>query len=232
MANIISKDDVTNSYPIPQIFQFDNLPVRITDRDGQVWFIANDVCEILEHTNSRRAIERLDEDEKSEVTIKDSLGRQQTVNIISESGLYALVMTSRKAQAKRFKKWVTAEVLPSIRKTGSYHAPATAADNSQNIMVAYSLASSCAKAVSQALFQALISDPEQDIHHCRYALTLTAGHGGNADNVHLQKIPDGSIVTSLESLADKILEPNGIRPSVKELVNLVKACVDRLSKMR
>jgi len=119
MANI-SKDDVTSSYPIPQTFQFDNLPVRLTDQDGQVWFIANDVCAILEHTNSRRAIERLDEDEKSEVAIKDSMGRSQTVNIISESGLYALVMTSRKAQAKRFKKWVTAEVLPQIRKTGSY----------------------------------------------------------------------------------------------------------------
>jgi len=231
MANI-SKDALITNEVIPQIFNFDNLPIRITDCNGAIWFIANDICAVLEINNPHQAISRLDEDEKSEVTIKDSMGRQQTVNIISESGLYALVMTSRKAQAKRFKKWVTAEVLPQIRKTGSYHAPAAAADNSQNMMVAYSLASSCAKAVSQALFQALMADPEQDIHHCRYALTLTAGHGGNGDNVHLQKIPDGSIVTSLESLADKILEPNGIRPSVKELVNLVKACVDRLSKMR
>jgi len=104
----------------PQVFNFDNLPVRTVDRDGAIWFVAADVCKALEISNPRDATGRLDTDEKDDVGITDTIGREQTVNIISESGLYALVMTSRKAQAKRFKKWVTAEVLPQIRKTGSY----------------------------------------------------------------------------------------------------------------
>ena len=101
-------------------FQFDSTRVRtITDDQGSIWFVAADVCEALTISNSRDAISRLDDDEKG-VGNADTLGGEQSLTIINESGLYSLILTSRKPEAKRFKKWVTSEVLPSIRKTGGY----------------------------------------------------------------------------------------------------------------
>lgn len=81
--------------------------------------LSTDVCDVLEHTNPRKAVDRLDVDEKG-VTTSYTLGGPQTVNVISESGLYALIFTSRKSQARIFRRWVTSEVLPAIRKTGFY----------------------------------------------------------------------------------------------------------------
>lgn len=85
--------------------------------DGQPWFVAADA--ILALDLDRKALERLDDDEKGVSSIH-TLGGTQQMTIISESGLYSLILGSRKPSAKRFKKWVTSEVLPSIRKTGSY----------------------------------------------------------------------------------------------------------------
>lgn len=110
-----------------QHFGFEDRLVRVADRDGAPWFVAQDVCACLELVNSRKAIETLDADEKG-VTISDTLGGPQQMAIISESGLYALIFKSRKAAAVRFRKWVTAEVLPAIRKTGGYHMPSNDAD--------------------------------------------------------------------------------------------------------
>lgn len=103
----------------PTVFTFDKMDVRVIRKDGEPWFVASDVCEALTIGNSRDAVGRLDDDEKGVGTI-DTLGGAQEQAIINESGLYSLILTSRKSAAKRFKKWVTAEVLPSIRKTGSY----------------------------------------------------------------------------------------------------------------
>lgn len=89
---------------------------------GEPWFVAKDVCDILELTNSRKATAGLDDEEKG-VTISDTPGGQQSLTIINESGLYSLIMQSRKPKAKSFKKWVTSEVLPSIRKYGYYISP-------------------------------------------------------------------------------------------------------------
>lgn len=95
---------------------------RVTlDEEGNPWFIAADTCERLELGNTAQAIARLDEDEKGVISI-DTLGGAQTMATISEAGLYTLVLGSRKPEAKRFKRWVTHEVLPSIRKTGAYSA--------------------------------------------------------------------------------------------------------------
>lgn len=90
---------------------------------GEPWFVAKDVCEILGLTNSRKATSTLDEEEKG-VTICDTPGGKQQLTIINESGLYSLILKSRKPEAKAFKKWVTSEVLPSIRKYGYYISPA------------------------------------------------------------------------------------------------------------
>lgn len=109
----------TNTSSALTPFQFEGADVRLIDRDGEPWFVLADVCRVLEIANSRDAAARLDDDEKGVVTT-DTLGGRQEATIINESGLYSLVLTSRKAAAKRFKKWVTSEVLPTLRRTGAY----------------------------------------------------------------------------------------------------------------
>ena len=96
--------------------------VRTAIRDGEIWFVAADVCRVLEIVNGRHAVSRLDEDEKGVVLNYTSQGRSEGINCINEYGLYSLVLSSRKPQAKAFKRWVTHEVIPSIRKHGMYAA--------------------------------------------------------------------------------------------------------------
>ena len=100
------------------IFKFEQSEVRtITDEHGEPWFVAKDVCDVLELGTEQ--IRRLDDDEKGLRKVQTPGGSQQ-VSIISESGLYALIMRSNKPQAKPFRKWVTAEILPTIRRSGGY----------------------------------------------------------------------------------------------------------------
>jgi len=102
-------------------FVFEGCNVRtIVDENGVPWFVAADVCRVLEISKYRDAITRLDEDERRPVIV-DTPGGPQEMTTINESGLYSLILTSRKPTAKRFKRWVTGEVLPSIRMTGCYH---------------------------------------------------------------------------------------------------------------
>lgn len=103
-----------------QNFAFEEHLVRVIERAGEPWFVANDICRALELSNPRKAVADLDEDEK-DVTISDTLGGSQQVNIISEPGVYRLVFRSRKPEAERFKRWLAHEVIPQIRKTGSYN---------------------------------------------------------------------------------------------------------------
>lgn len=99
---------------------FEGSEVRILEIEGSPWFVAKDVCTVLELSNSRIALQRLDKDEVSSTYITDSLGRNQETSIINEAGLYTLILGSRKPEAKTFKRWVTHEVIPTIRKTGGY----------------------------------------------------------------------------------------------------------------
>ena len=96
--------------------------IRTTTERGEIWFIAQDICDILNLRNPRKAIQSLDMDEKHDVTISYTPGGNQRVKSVNESGLYHLIFISRKPEAKAFRKWVTNEVLPSIRRTGSYSA--------------------------------------------------------------------------------------------------------------
>ncbi len=106
-------------------FDFEGRQVRIiTDAQGEPWFVAADVLSTI--SLDRKALERLDDDEKGVNSIHTPGGIQE-MTTVNEPGLYALVLGSRKAEAKRFKRWVTHEVLPAIRKTGSYAVPAMAA---------------------------------------------------------------------------------------------------------
>lgn len=117
METIDVQKDVT-------VFNFNQNQVRTVIKEGEPWFITRDVCDILELGNVSQALSALNSDEKMTITNSDShsgeRGGAQSYLIVNESGLYALVFKSRKPQAQTFRKWVTSEVLPAIRKTGQY----------------------------------------------------------------------------------------------------------------
>jgi prophage antirepressor-like protein len=102
------------------IFNYEHNEVRMFEIDGEPWFVLKDVCDILELSSSHKVAERLDEDERNLVPLIDSLGRQQETTVVSESGVYNVIFRSDKPEAKPFRRWVTHEVLPAIRKTGKY----------------------------------------------------------------------------------------------------------------
>lgn len=93
--------------------------VRIILQDNEPWFVAKDVCECLEINNSRQALSRLDADEKADVILNDG-SQNRNMNTVNEYGLYSLVLSSRKPEAREFKRWITHDVLPSLRKYGTY----------------------------------------------------------------------------------------------------------------
>lgn len=107
-----------------QLFNYGSNAVRTIEQNGEVWFVAKDVCDVLELKNSRDAISVLDDDEKMTVANSDGhsgqRGGAQSFNVINESGLYRLAFRSNKPMAKDFTRWVAHTVLPEIRKTGSY----------------------------------------------------------------------------------------------------------------
>lgn len=111
-------------------FEFGDLPLRTVTVGTEPWFVAVDVCRALEIGNARQAVSYLDDDEvrQAPVTTDDGSGRVLMTNVVSEAGLYSLILRSRKPEAKAFKRWVTHEVLPAIRRTGSYTAPAAELD--------------------------------------------------------------------------------------------------------
>ena len=98
--------------------------IRTVVVDNKPWFVAVDVCNALAIGNSRKATSRLDDDEKMTVTLSDShsgqRGGAQSITVVNEPGLYVLVLSSRKPDAKQFKRWVTHDILPTLRETGTY----------------------------------------------------------------------------------------------------------------
>lgn len=114
-----------------EVFNFsqEKTPIRVQLINSEPWFVATDVCQVLGISNNRDAVSRLDDDEKQDgVGITDTVGRKNYVTVVSESGLYALIFQSRKPNARKFRKWVTSEVLPSIRKKGFYGVRKTGTD--------------------------------------------------------------------------------------------------------
>lgn len=110
-----------------QVFQNQEFgELRTVVRGGEPWFVAKDVCDALKIENSRDAVARLDADERNTVVLNDGTPGNPNRAIVSESGLYSLVLGSRKPQAHAFKRWVTHDVIPSIRKRGLYATPETA----------------------------------------------------------------------------------------------------------
>jgi prophage antirepressor-like protein len=122
----MSDQSLSQSFPSQPlssfVFEGDNIVRSFLDSKGDPWFVGADVCRALGISDAKQAIERLDEDERGRYGIPSGGGIQQTA-VINESGLYSLILSSRKPEAKRFKKWITSEVLPAIRKTGAYAMP-------------------------------------------------------------------------------------------------------------
>lgn len=104
---------------IQKIFNYGETAVRTVVKDNEVWFVAKDVCEVLEVKNVSDAVNRLDDDEKDTIVLNEGIGNPNK-SIVNEPGLYSLILSSRKPEAKAFKRWVTHEVIPSIRKHGAY----------------------------------------------------------------------------------------------------------------
>lgn len=102
-----------------QVFVYNKSQVRTIQKDGQTWWVLKDVCAVLNLTDTRRVAERLDDDELTVVKLHSG-GQNREMYVINESDLYSVILRSDKPEAKPFRKWVTSEVLPEIRKTGSY----------------------------------------------------------------------------------------------------------------
>jgi anti-repressor protein len=128
------------------VFSYSDIEIRTVVRDGEPWFVAADVCAVLEIRNNRDALAGLDDDEKG-VATTDTPGGSQQVAVINEPGLYSLILRSRKPEAKAFKRWITHEVLPAIRKTGRYEVAAAAPAIPQTYADALQLAADQARQI-------------------------------------------------------------------------------------
>ena len=114
----------TGTEVIVKLFEFEGIDVRITDQNGAPWFVLADVCRVLDHSNPTMAAQALDDDEKAALNITETssngVTQRRKMVVINESGLYNLILASRKPEAKRFRKWITSTVLPTLRETGTY----------------------------------------------------------------------------------------------------------------
>lgn len=203
-------------------FNFGTHAVRVISRDNQPWFVANDVCNALGYSNPRDAIAKhLDDDEKG-VANSDTLGGNQQLTIISESGLYALVLRSRKPEARKFAKWVTSEVLPSIRQTGCYGSPQR---DVHLVEHAHQLAHAATLQIYQAVFDAVMLEGEAP-HSTRMLLSFTRGAGG-AMTPYVQPIEAGAMVMTLAQLTQAVR--TDLIVSDTTLARLAAACTQRMA---
>lgn len=141
-------------------FRYDDTPIRSVLIDGEPWFVARDVCAVLGLTNGRMAVARLDADEKG-VSQIDTPGGTQSVAIVSEAGLYELIVRSDKPEAKAFRRWVTHEVLPALRRTGRYEV-APVHEIPQTFADALQLAADQAREIEQQREQLAITAPKAE----------------------------------------------------------------------
>ena len=193
-----------------QRFDFRGASLRtLTDEEGEPWFIAKDVCDILGMSNPSMAVIALDKDEVAQIDPKDYLGSEnrsnQAVNIVSEPGLYKLIMRSRKPEAKEFQRWVTHDVLPQIRRTGGY-IPTSESDSDEDIM---------ARAVLVA--QKTIKQKNQQIAEQQTRIVELAPKARFADAVAAS---DG---TCLVGELAKMLRQNGMDIGQNRLFRLLQA---------
>lgn len=199
-------------------FNFGTHTVRVVTHSNQPWFVATDVATTLGYRNAPDASRHLDDDEKGTQIVRTP-GGDQKLTIISESGLYALVLRSRKPEARKFAKWVTSEVLPSIRQTGSYQSQpqATRAER------AHRLAAKATALVFDSVFQAALHD---DFHPTldRLLLSISPTDDATPQTVKLER---NTIVTTIPQLIRAIA--SDLHISTADLTMLALACTQRLA---
>jgi anti-repressor protein len=168
---------MNNTKNAVQVFSFEgSAKIRTVTIGSTIWFVAKDICDALGLSNSRVAISSLDEDEKG-VRKVYTLGGAQESTVISESGLYALVIRSNKPNARRFRKWITSEVLPSIRRTGKYEVAAEPEEESLIVAKAFSIIHR-QLTESKALIEKLEKQIEEDAPSVKFAKDLLATQNG------------------------------------------------------
>ena len=204
-------------------FNFGTHAVRVITRDNQPWFVANDVCNALGYSNTSKAIgDHLDADERSTITNSESRNGGGQLVIISESGLYALVLRSRKPEARKFAKWVTSEVLPSIRQTGGY----AKQPDTRRMEHARQLAHAATLQVYQAVFDAAMQGDEP-AHFTRLLLSFTQGPG-DALVPYVKPMEAGAMLMTLPQLTQAIR--TDLMVSDATLAKLAAACTQRLAE--
>lgn len=200
-------------------FNFGSNIVRVVSRNNDPWFVANDVCKALGYSNTSKAIaDHLDDDER----YNESLDRGGSLLLISESGLYALILRSRKPEARKFAKWVTSEVLPTIRKTGSYQSNT----QSQRTAMAHQLASQATAQVFDTVFRAVMDgsfNPSLD----RLLLSFTPGGPNGEHTPQATTLPHNAIVTTVPHLIRAVASDLAI--TTPDLTSLALACTQRLA---
>ena len=202
-------------------FNFGAFPVRVISHDKQQWFAATDVCAALGIKNHRDSLMHLDEDEKGVVS-SDTLGGIQNISVVNESGLYALVLRSRKPEARKFAKWVTSEVLPSIRQNGSY----TKQPDTRRMEHARQLAHAATLQVYQAVFDAAMQGNEP-AHFTRLLLSFTQGPG-DALAPYVKPMEAGAMLMTLPQLTQAIR--TDLMLSDATLAKLAAACTQRMAE--
>lgn len=213
--------NMSNSTVVPAnsqpVFNFGDNQVRLVVRDGEPWFVANDVCTALGYANTSKAIgDHLDEDEKS----NQSLGLAgKPFVIINESGLYALVLRSRKPEARKFAKWVTSEVLPSIRQTGSYQS------QPQRAAMAHQLATKATAQVFDTVFNAVM---QGNFHPSLDRLLLSFVPCDGTDlKPQAMLLEQNAIVTTMPHLIRAVA--SDLHINNMDLAHLAHACTQRLA---
>lgn len=200
-------------------FNFGSNIVRVVSRNNDPWFVANDVCKALGYSNTSKAIaDHLDDDER----YNESLDRGGSLLLISESGLYALILRSRKTEARKFAKWVTSEVLPTIRKTGSYQSDT----QSQRTALAHQLASQATAQVFDTVFRAVMDgsfNPSLD----RLLLSFTPGGPNGEHTPQATTLPHNAIVTTVPHFIRAVASDLAI--TTPDLTSLALACTQRLA---
>lgn len=200
-------------------FNFGSNIVRVVSRNNDPWFVANDVCKALGYSNTSKAIaDHLDDDER----YNESLDRGGSLLLISESGLYALILRSRKPEARKFAKWVTSEVLPTIRKTGSYQSDT----QSQRTALAHQLASQATAQVFDTVFRAVMDgsfNPSLD----RLLLSFTPGGPNGEHTPQATTLPHNAIVTTVPHFIRAVASDLAI--TTPDLTSLALACTQRLA---
>lgn len=157
-----------------QVFSYEGNEVRTVQRGGEPWWVLKDVCAALGLTDAHKVSARLDEDERNQIPVIDNLGRYQETTIISESGLYNVILRSDKPEARAFKRWVTHEVLPTIRKHGAYLTPQKIEEVLLNPDTIISLATQLKAEREQRM--ALESKVEQDKPKVLFAAAVESSH--------------------------------------------------------